>query len=151
MSLATLLHPWLATLMRQRWLCRWLLVAVLILGTSAWQGWGLWSCPFATMTGLPCPGCGMTRAFLAMLRGDWATVLLFHPFAPFFALVGLICSVVALLPERLAGILADQMERFERKTRLPALILLLFACFGLLRMLGLCYQPSIPKPMGTFK
>lgn len=24
------------------------------------------------MTGIPCPGCGITRAFLALIRGDFA-------------------------------------------------------------------------------
>jgi len=151
MSLATLFRPWLAPLMRQRLLCRLLLIAVLVLGVGAWQGWGLWVCPFATVTGLPCHGCGMTRAFLALLRGDWGTALQFHPFAPFFALVGLVCSTVALLPQTLAEPLGDHIERFERKTRLPALVLILFACFGLLRMLGLWYLPPTPKPLGTFK
>ena len=28
-------------------------------------------CPFRAATGLLCPGCGMTRLCLALLRGDW--------------------------------------------------------------------------------
>jgi hypothetical protein len=39
--------------------------------------------------GIPCPGCGLTRATLALLRGDVASALHFHPLvfvlAPVFA------------------------------------------------------------------
>ena len=38
-------------------------------------GWDIFPCPFKTVIGLPCPGCGMTRACQAALRGDWAMVL----------------------------------------------------------------------------
>lgn len=146
-----LLSPWLAPLMRQRLLCRLMLAAVLLLGAGSLKGWHLWSCPFAELTGLPCPGCGMTRAFLAMARGDWSSALRLHPFAPFFALVGLICSVVSLLPEGLARRISDQTERLERKTKLPAIVLIIFAFFGLLRMLGIWYQPPMPEPMKPYK
>ena len=36
-------------------------------------------CPLAGIFGIPCPGCGLTRATLAALRGDWAAALRFHP------------------------------------------------------------------------
>lgn len=36
-------------------------------------------CLFRRFTGLPCPGCGMSRAWLAVLRGDIAVALAYHP------------------------------------------------------------------------
>lgn len=36
-------------------------------------------CIFKAMTGLPCPGCGMTRAFLRLFHGDLEGALYFHP------------------------------------------------------------------------
>lgn len=36
-------------------------------------------CPIRNITGLPCPGCGMTRAFLAVARFDFARAFEFHP------------------------------------------------------------------------
>lgn len=36
-------------------------------------------CIFRLLTGIPCPGCGMTRALAAVLRGDAASAFSFHP------------------------------------------------------------------------
>lgn len=36
-------------------------------------------CVFRLMTGVPCPGCGMTRAWLAALRLDFAAAFAYHP------------------------------------------------------------------------
>lgn len=38
-------------------------------------------CPSRALLGLPCPGCGMTRALAALLRGDFAAAFAFHPWA----------------------------------------------------------------------
>jgi hypothetical protein len=32
-------------------------------------------CQFHQLTGLNCPGCGMTRSLYALLHGDWGTAL----------------------------------------------------------------------------
>ena len=37
-------------------------------------------CVFRNVTGLPCPGCGLTRAFLSLIQGRWSDSLRFHPF-----------------------------------------------------------------------
>jgi hypothetical protein len=36
-------------------------------------------CPMAGILGVPCPGCGLTRATLALLRGDLRGALHLHP------------------------------------------------------------------------
>ncbi len=38
-------------------------------------------CPQALLSGTPCPGCGMTRALLALLSGDLATAHAHNPIA----------------------------------------------------------------------
>lgn len=40
------------------------------------------TCPIKAMTGLSCPGCGMTRAWLSLLQGDLSTALAYHPLFP---------------------------------------------------------------------
>jgi hypothetical protein len=42
-----------------------------------WLGRG--GCPFAEILGIPCPGCGMTRAFLLLANGELGASLRMHP------------------------------------------------------------------------
>ena len=42
---------------------------------------GVSTCPVALLTGTPCPGCGMTRAALALARGDVALATSMNPSA----------------------------------------------------------------------
>ncbi len=53
---------------------------------------GFVRCPFAALTHHPCPGCGSTRAVLALLSLDFVGALRFNPAAP---LIALATSVVA--------------------------------------------------------
>lgn len=41
--------------------------------------WGGWRCPILAYTGIPCPGCGMTRAARALLRLDFAAAWAQNP------------------------------------------------------------------------
>jgi hypothetical protein len=56
---------------------------------------------------LPCPGCGMTRAFAALAKGDWASAVLLHPLAP------------VLVFELVAGWVSWGMALVDRPLRLP--------------------------------
>ena len=38
-------------------------------------------CAFHTLTGLPCPGCGLTRAVVCLCHGRLSESLAFHPLA----------------------------------------------------------------------
>lgn len=36
-------------------------------------------CPLYNIVGIPCPSCGMTRAFFSLLHGDFKMAFAFHP------------------------------------------------------------------------
>jgi hypothetical protein len=52
-------------------------------------------CPFKTLTSLPCPACGTTRAALALAHFDPASALLVNPLATLFWSVLVIGGLVA--------------------------------------------------------
>jgi hypothetical protein len=82
-----------------------------------------WPCPFFSVTGCPCPGCGLSRATVALIRGDWRLSLTLHAFAPILlaalALLGFSC----LLPSQLHQKFSDMIEKLERRTGLTAILL----------------------------
>ncbi|MBX3281979.1 MAG: DUF2752 domain-containing protein [Acidobacteria bacterium] len=43
-------------------------------------------CPLLALTGIACPGCGLTRAFHALFHGDIVTALDFNLLAPVWAI-----------------------------------------------------------------
>ncbi|HEY0510352.1 MAG TPA: DUF2752 domain-containing protein [Thermoanaerobaculia bacterium] len=52
---------------------------------------------------LPCPACGLTRAFAHLAKGEWSAALALHPLAPVLALeavLGWLGWGVALLRRR---------------------------------------------------
>jgi len=50
-------------------------------------------CPFEALTGIPCPGCGMTRAILSLIAGNLEDAASYNPFC-FFLLFMVIASIL---------------------------------------------------------
>lgn len=65
-------------------------------------------CPVRLLAGVPCPGCGMTRAFVALLGGDVAAAWAYNPFflAPAAVTLG-----ASLPPSRPRALLASASRR----------------------------------------
>ncbi|MDR0920690.1 MAG: DUF2752 domain-containing protein, partial [Oscillospiraceae bacterium] len=58
-------------------------------------------CLFQMITGLPCMGCGGTRAFLALIKGDFAEMFFYFPLLPlciFSVLVYFVIWIFSLTP-----------------------------------------------------
>ncbi len=56
--------------------------AIGVVGIALLLDWEVVACPFAELFALPCPGCGLTRAAWALLRGDFRAALALHPLSP---------------------------------------------------------------------
>src|SRR5690606_26423686 len=56
-------------------------------------------CPFRRLTGLPCPGCGLTRSWVYAAHGWWRESFLAHPFG-LVLLLGVIALVVVVVRAR---------------------------------------------------
>ncbi|HYE73074.1 MAG TPA: DUF2752 domain-containing protein, partial [Blastocatellia bacterium] len=98
--------------------------------------WGIpgWQCPMFAATGIPCPGCGLTRATVALLRCEWRTSLTLHAFAPILALT-LLLLIGGLLPVKPRQQLIDLVEAFEQKTRLTGIVAVGLILYWLARLL----------------
>lgn len=62
---------------------RWAIVAILVFGGILQAVFGS-ICPMRAITGLPCPGCGMTRAAISLLQGRWDKVLQYNVLVVFW-------------------------------------------------------------------
>lgn len=55
-------------------------------------------CPIRRLTGIPCPGCGLTRSFVYTMHGQFGDAVAAHAFGPL--LVALIVVACVLVPVR---------------------------------------------------
>jgi hypothetical protein len=83
-------------------------------------------CPFRRLTGLPCPGCGLTRSWVYLTHGWWRESFLAHPFGPLFAAVMVALAVVAVR----ARVRRTGSPSIERLVRHPAAVVVLAAWLG---------------------
>lgn len=83
------------------------------------------TCPIKFVTGVSCPGCGMTRACLSLLGGDPAAAFGYHP-------------LVWLLPAALALYLFRARLPRRALRYAPAVLAGLFCVVYLIRMLSGC-------------
>ena len=123
----------LGSLLRSRRTCAAIVLAgaghLLITGA----GLGGWPCPMRAVLGIPCPGCGLSRATLLFLQGHWQASFSLHPFAPALLLsLGLITAGL-LMPDALRQRVAGVIAHIERKTRLTFLLLLGLILYWALR------------------
>ena len=59
-------------------------------------------CPFALITGIACPGCGMTRAFGRLVQGDLVGAVAYHPLVVVMLIVG-VGGAIWFLGSRVRG------------------------------------------------
>ncbi len=129
--------PVLAPLLRERW------IALLLVGIAVVQeglvalGLPGWQCPVRAVLGIPCPGCGLSRAMLSLLKGDWRAALSMHVFAPLFLLGFALMAVISLLPDPLRERVIECVEYVESRTGIVLVILWGLVFYWIFRVLAI--------------
>ena len=81
-------------------------------------------CPFHALTGVPCPGCGTTRAALALARGDVAAAFGWNPLAAAAFLLGAATCLAAPLWVAAGRALPSLALELPRRARLALVAVL---------------------------
>ena len=107
--------------------------AALHLGAVA-AGFGGWPCPVLSTLGVPCPGCGLSRAAMLLLRGEFGHALTVHAFAP--ALVGALAMllVAATVGMNARERLSSAVRRVETRTGFSLWLLAALVIYWIARL-----------------
>lgn len=93
-------------------------------------------CALHFVTGLPCPGCGLTRAFVALSHGQLSDAVAMNPFVlvlfPFFVALALLVFLPDRAERRVEAFLVRHGAGIGAGYRV---FLTAFLTFGLLRLI----------------
>lgn len=96
-------------------------------------------CGFKNMTGLPCPGCGLTHSFCALGKGDLPSAFAFNALGPLLFLALGVTWVRALLVLANKTEAVTVLDRTATRYRLIRNFVILFGVFGVGRILYLIF------------
>lgn len=93
---------------------------------------GGWRCPWHEATGWPCPGCGLGRASLLFLRGEFQESFRLHAFAGLLILA-LTALGAGLMPGAAGARVRRGVRKMEERTWLVPVVLVGLILYWLLR------------------
>jgi hypothetical protein len=98
------------------------------------DGLGVDICLMHRLTGLSCPGCGLTRSITCMTHGDLSRAFAYHPFGPVLWVLLVALTAYSLVPARFRRAIAAAAVRNDSGIR-PAyrMFVTTFVGFGLVR------------------
>ena len=107
--------------------------AVILLATLS--GIHVWACPFESTLGIPCPGCGLTRAMALLIQGDWQASVIMHAFAPVFLLGFVFLGASAVMPKGFHRQFVQITAKWESRLGIIPFILVGLLTYWVLRLL----------------
>lgn len=89
-------------------------------------------CPFRAVTGLPCPGCGLTRSWVYLMHGDIGSSLASNWFGPVLILAIVVLAVITLR----ARLTRKRPADLDKLVRNPIILgaFALFLTYGVARL-----------------
>ncbi|NGN95020.1 DUF2752 domain-containing protein [Nocardioides sp. KC13] len=90
-------------------------------------------CPFRALTGLPCPGCGLTRSWVYLMHGDVGSSLASNWFGPVLIAAIVVLAVVAGR-SRLSGRRPADLDKLVKNPVVLGLFAL-FVAHGAVRLI----------------
>ena len=100
-------------------------------------------CALRAATGVPCPLCGMSRAFISISHGEFARAVSFHPLSPFAYAAGVILTM--LMIGELSGSKRASPRLLGRPLRLVAICAVIFAIYWAVRLLHLWHTGALAQ------
>lgn len=100
-------------------------------------------CPFKALTGIPCPGCGMTRSFIAIATGHLDKALDYHFFG-IFLFIGFAIATIHLFLELLSKRkVITPFSKLIKNKQIQLSFLFLFLIYYLIRINNLLKSGEI--------
>jgi hypothetical protein len=121
---------------------------LIIFGASALHlglslaGLPAWNCPIRAVTGLPCPGCGITHAIFQLSQGDIIASLQTHAFAPIFILAFMVMFTTLPLPEKYRKEFVLVIRNMEVRSGFTSYLLLTLILYWCIRLMGIIPFPK---------
>jgi len=135
MSRTILFPPLFATILRDRKLGSFICGAALLQLLLTLFGLPGWPCPLIHALGIPCPGCGLSRATVFLFQGHVKEAVTLHAFAPVLVLALGIITVCTLAPRQRIERLVTGTETLERYTGLTIILLSGLILYWLARLM----------------
>lgn len=118
--------PRIGPVLRNRLLCALLLAAWFAQVGLVYQGLSAWSCPLQSTMRLPCPGCGLTRSTVCLLKGHGRAALAQHPMAPAVLAAPMVLLPGAVLPKTRRKRFLKRINMLEQRIPVVGIILIGF-------------------------
>jgi hypothetical protein len=107
----------IAALLADYRLARAMLIGTAIYGVLVWFDLPAFVCPWQKLTSLPCPGCGMTRSTLALMKGNFAESLQYNALTWVVLLFWIITAVGITIPARYRKVWITKIGEWEQRSR----------------------------------